>query len=307
MKDLEARNLVVPVVGDFGGPKAIRAVGSYLKQRTAMVTAFYLSNVEQYLRQDGKSTAFCRNVATLPLDASSVFIRPSGAGLTVYRPMPVHRRAAAGAAGLDDLASVYSPRSSRSSLDALSDGRGSQELRRARARIFVAIDHGYSRRLFSPLTLTFAFAVCLAAYAVGLARDTQSGRLPLRAHATASSGGSWSTSPSRAATSSRTTSSSNERPFQNVVPALRQFPRGGVYLGVAPEQNFTYIAALEPRMAFILDIRRGNLHRASDVQGDLRAVGRPRGVRLAICSRGSGAVVVEDLDRPGVVRGICRS
>ena len=35
--------------------------------------------------------------------------------------------------------------------------------------------------------------------------------------------------------------------------------RGGVYLGVAPDQNFTYIAALEPKMAFIVDIRRGNL------------------------------------------------
>ena len=34
----------------------------------------------------------------------------------------------------------------------------------------------------------------------------------------------------------------------------------GVYLGVGPEQNFTYIVALQPRMAFIVDIRRGNLH-----------------------------------------------
>lgn len=53
---------------------------------------------------------------------------------------------------------------------------------------------------------------------------------------------------------------SNERPFQHVVPALRQMKRGGVYLGVAPDQNFTYIVALEPRIAFIVDIRRGNLH-----------------------------------------------
>ena len=52
---------------------------------------------------------------------------------------------------------------------------------------------------------------------------------------------------------------SNERVFQHVVPALLELPRGGVYLGVAPDQNFTYIAALEPRIAFILDIRRGNL------------------------------------------------
>jgi hypothetical protein len=33
----------------------------------------------------------------------------------------------------------------------------------------------------------------------------------------------------------------------------------GVYMGVGPEQNFTYIAALKPKMAIITDIRRGNL------------------------------------------------
>ena len=43
------------------------------------------------------------------------------------------------------------------------------------------------------------------------------------------------------------------------VPALTAMRRGGVYLGVAPDQNFTYIVALEPRIAFIVDIRRGNL------------------------------------------------
>ena len=31
-------------------------------------------------------------------------------------------------------------------------------------------------------------------------------------------------------------------------------------MGVGPEQNFTYIAALKPAMAFIVDVRRGNLH-----------------------------------------------
>jgi len=53
---------------------------------------------------------------------------------------------------------------------------------------------------------------------------------------------------------------SNERLFQNVVPELNKLKRGGVYLGVAPDQNFTYILGLEPRIAFIVDIRRGNLH-----------------------------------------------
>ena len=85
MKDLESRNLVVPVVGDFGGPKAIRAIGLYLKAHGATVSAFYLSNVEQYLYQDNKWGGFCRNVATLPLDASSTFIRSSSGGAGVGR------------------------------------------------------------------------------------------------------------------------------------------------------------------------------------------------------------------------------
>ncbi|HEY7057848.1 MAG TPA: hypothetical protein VH458_15035, partial [Vicinamibacterales bacterium] len=53
LKELESRNLLVPVVGNFAGPKAIRAVGSFLKERHATVAAFYLSNVEQYLNMDG--------------------------------------------------------------------------------------------------------------------------------------------------------------------------------------------------------------------------------------------------------------
>src|SRR5215475_3180326 len=55
---------------------------------------------------------------------------------------------------------------------------------------------------------------------------------------------------------------SNEVWFQTVIPDLLQRTKGGgnVYLGVGPEQNFTYIAALKPKMVFITDIRRGNLH-----------------------------------------------
>jgi hypothetical protein len=75
LKDLEARNLLVPIVGDFAGPKAIRAVGQYLKDKGTTVSAFYLSNVEMYLQQDGIWGRFCNNVATLPLDTTSTFIR----------------------------------------------------------------------------------------------------------------------------------------------------------------------------------------------------------------------------------------
>jgi hypothetical protein len=79
LKNLESKNLVVPVVGDFGGEKAIRAVATYLKSIGAQVSAFYLSNVEQFLSQDGKWDRFCLSVASLPIDDASMFIR-SGAG-----------------------------------------------------------------------------------------------------------------------------------------------------------------------------------------------------------------------------------
>ena len=54
---------------------------------------------------------------------------------------------------------------------------------------------------------------------------------------------------------------SNEVEYQWVIPTLTStLEAGGVYLGVGPEQNFTYIVALRPKLAFIVDIRRGNLH-----------------------------------------------
>ena len=80
LKELESRNMLVPVVGNFAGPKAIRAVGKYLREKGAIVSTFYLSNVEQYLMQDGLWRDFCRNVATLPLDETSRFIRATRGG-----------------------------------------------------------------------------------------------------------------------------------------------------------------------------------------------------------------------------------
>ena len=86
LRELETKNLIVPLTGDFGGTRAIRAVGQYLKDHNATVTAFYLSNVEQYLfqgngNQNGGWTNFYDNVANLPLDASSTFIRSAGGGV----------------------------------------------------------------------------------------------------------------------------------------------------------------------------------------------------------------------------------
>jgi hypothetical protein len=80
LKDLEERNMLVPVVGNFGGPKALRAVGKWVRDHGATVTAMYLSNVEQYLTQDGIWGNFCGNVASMPLDERSTFIRSQTGG-----------------------------------------------------------------------------------------------------------------------------------------------------------------------------------------------------------------------------------
>jgi hypothetical protein len=79
LKEMQLKNLIVPVVGDFAGPKAIRSVGAWVKARNGIVTAIYASNVEQYLWQDGKAFAYYDNVAQLPIDSTSVFVRSNGA------------------------------------------------------------------------------------------------------------------------------------------------------------------------------------------------------------------------------------
>lgn len=53
---------------------------------------------------------------------------------------------------------------------------------------------------------------------------------------------------------------SNERSYLWVLPDLDDAGvRGGAYIGVGPDQNFSYIARVQPAVAFIVDIRRDNL------------------------------------------------
>jgi hypothetical protein len=87
VKAMQTNNLIVPVVGDFAGPKALRAIGTYVRQHGAIVSAFYVSNVESYLERNGVISKFCANVASMPLDAASVFIRPSGSRVSGAFPL----------------------------------------------------------------------------------------------------------------------------------------------------------------------------------------------------------------------------
>lgn len=53
---------------------------------------------------------------------------------------------------------------------------------------------------------------------------------------------------------------SNEAAYLKVLPGLKRLGvRGGIYLGVGPDQNYSYIAAIKPEMAILIDIRRQNV------------------------------------------------
>jgi hypothetical protein len=92
VQQLEKNNLIIPIIADFAGPTAIRSVGRYLKEHSATVTAFYVSNVEQYLFMNEGWKNFYANVATLPLDSKSVFIRPLiNTGTGTYTASPLFR------------------------------------------------------------------------------------------------------------------------------------------------------------------------------------------------------------------------
>jgi hypothetical protein len=75
IRDYERKNLIVPVIGDFAGPKALRAVGAYITTHGGTVNYVYTSNVEQYLFQNDAYRRYYASVATLPLTEQSTFIR----------------------------------------------------------------------------------------------------------------------------------------------------------------------------------------------------------------------------------------
>ena len=82
-----ARNLIVPVVGDFGGTRALAGVANYLASHGLVLGTFYLSNVEAYLRGDDRDR-FAANLAAMPRDQNTLLIRTRlvQTGTTLGRP-----------------------------------------------------------------------------------------------------------------------------------------------------------------------------------------------------------------------------
>jgi hypothetical protein len=77
VKALHVRNLIVPVVGNFGGTGAIRRLGEYIRRQDSWVSAFYASNVEVYLSNQQMKT-YCESLALLPHEPSSWFVGGKG-------------------------------------------------------------------------------------------------------------------------------------------------------------------------------------------------------------------------------------
>lgn len=88
LKDLQARNRIIPVTGDIAGSKAFPAISREISALKEHVSALYVSNVEMYIWRDGSFRTFAANAARLPRDERSVIIRSFfGGGFGQSHPM----------------------------------------------------------------------------------------------------------------------------------------------------------------------------------------------------------------------------
>ena len=91
VRSLQARHLIVPVVGDVSGARAMRAIADDMTARGLRLSAFYISNVEYYLFPDKKFGPYADNLKWLPHDERSMIIRsvfPSGGSRTLPQAVP---------------------------------------------------------------------------------------------------------------------------------------------------------------------------------------------------------------------------
>jgi hypothetical protein len=91
LRGLQTRHAIIPVVGDVAGPHAMRAIGAAIRSRRETVSAFYVSNVENYLFRDKTFPAYADNLSRLPLNQRSVIIRSifmgSGQSVSFVQPL----------------------------------------------------------------------------------------------------------------------------------------------------------------------------------------------------------------------------
>jgi hypothetical protein len=88
VRALEARDGLVPVVGDLSGPHAIAGVGQLMAQRGEKLSAFYVSNVENYLFRNGAYTRYIENLKRVPHSDRSLIIRSIFGGYSLPESAP---------------------------------------------------------------------------------------------------------------------------------------------------------------------------------------------------------------------------
>ena len=75
VRALQGRDRVIPVVGDFAGKQSLAAVVAWMRMGGMRLSAFYVSNVEDYLFRGGVFAQYMANVQALPRTPRSVVIR----------------------------------------------------------------------------------------------------------------------------------------------------------------------------------------------------------------------------------------
>lgn len=85
LKNMQFENKMIPVTGDFAGQKALTKISNYLKEHGLTVSAFYVSNVEQYLFRYWVFPNWVENVKKLPITDRSIFIRWTARGYRTTR------------------------------------------------------------------------------------------------------------------------------------------------------------------------------------------------------------------------------
>ena len=75
LKSMQRRNLIVPITGDLAGAQTLSGIGHYLEEIDERVSVLYVSNVEDYLLQDGTFGSYLAGVRALPRHGQAVVIR----------------------------------------------------------------------------------------------------------------------------------------------------------------------------------------------------------------------------------------
>jgi hypothetical protein len=90
VRSMQLSDRIIPIVGNVAGAQAMSAIAAYAAERRLNVSAFYLSNVEQYLIQRNQGfDKYVANVRRLPHDSTSVIIRSYFGRIGVLHPLYV--------------------------------------------------------------------------------------------------------------------------------------------------------------------------------------------------------------------------